>query len=426
MRSFDDRFAEHVRQVFDAYHEEVDEMALADFKDRMAAAKTGHRLYLWGWAAAAALLLASATFMMDWSADVPDALPEVAALSPAPSEDLRPTEIPDAEEEAVAQPEAEIRSLAKTPSRVAKDSEVQAAAAQADAKHMALTEETLVAVAETPPESVALAVIPPPATSNETRADVPQGNEAVSLVIRPQETAPTAITELEPRQSDKRRTSFDFTAGSNLTVAQGQLTDGAGFVAGVLAEYDLGRGFSLTSGTVLSYNTFEYDPRGTGPQPSELELLADRARADGSVDLSVDMSSRVQWLGVDIPLNVKWRPPSFGGKLHLAAGLSSMLLLREETKVEGQRYRGAVHVTSSNNVAADVERTPYAQTYQESTLSHNDLGSLLNMQVGQTFAIADLPVTLELYVKYPLGSLTSREIAVGMGGLSVNIPLGGR
>lgn len=422
MKPFDERFADHVRHVFDEYHEDVDEKALADFKHRMAAHPAGQKPPFWVWAAAAAMLLASATFLLWRPAGPSEATSEITSQPPVSSLQT-PSASPSTDAATSAESPSGLPAAPNpTPTSVAPRNATASTSADQPAtpppseEHH--TSQTAPAIAAAPSDTASQAAGPPrPKPLTDTEVSPIAGSLKENGIEPP--------WDVLPKRLPSSRTTFGLTAGSSVTVARGQIARGAGFAGGVTADIPLHRGLSLTMGTILSYNAFEYDPRGTG-NSMDMQTIA-QTNVNGVVDLSVEHASRVEWLGIDIPVNLKWRPAGLDGRTHLAVGLSSMVYLREETEIRGHRYTGtAVYITQSNSYVMDVQSTPYVQNGNEGALSRSDWGRLLNLHVGQTVDIARQPVTFELYVKYPLGGLTSQDVALGLGGMSVRIPLGGR
>jgi hypothetical protein len=144
------------------------------------------------------------------------------------------------------------------------------------------------------------------------------------------------------------------------------------------------------------------------------------------LNLDFDTRSEFSWIVLDIPLNMKWDVGGNSrGRYNLTLVLSSLVYLQQRFLDEGTNYTGVVArdaVTGMYEV--DIQGINYRERENEKAFSRFDLARLMNVAVGYSVRNKKNPLTFELYMKYPLGNLTSREISFGMGGISMRYAIG--
>jgi hypothetical protein len=264
------------------------------------------------------------------------------------------------------------------------------------------------------------------------QSDRQQPAESISPTAR---SLPVAVADPLMPEAPRSRgtgTSFGITAGSMVSYTSSQFAGGMGFFAGALQEWQLTESLSLSSGGMLAWNRFDFEPAGGTTADQALAQRFTTLSADRSdVDLDYDTRSEFSWIALDIPLNMKWDVGGNSrGRYNLTLGLSSLIYLQQHFLDEGTNYTGVVVrdvVTGMYEV--DIQGIRYSERENEKAFSRFDLARLMNVAVGYSVRNKKNPLSFELYMKYPLGNLTSREISFGMGGISmvfgIRAPLSG-
>jgi hypothetical protein len=232
-----------------------------------------------------------------------------------------------------------------------------------------------------------------------------------------------------PRRDRQTGSSFGITAGQMVTYTSNQVAGGMGFFAGALQEWKLTESMSLSSGGMLAWNRFDVEPRGQEMAREEFfTTLATRAGgvSELDVDLNIDPHRQYSWVALDIPLNMKLDVGgNTYGRYNVTLGISSLIYLQQSFSEEGVNYAGnMIRNDNMGSYDVNVESSRYVIKDDNPAFSRFDFGRLLNVSAGYTLNNSKNPLSFELYLKYPLGTLTSREISMGLGGISVRYSIG--
>ncbi len=218
------------------------------------------------------------------------------------------------------------------------------------------------------------------------------------------------------------RFNWSVTAGSMLTYAEQQLASGLGFSGGVVSEYRASSVFSLSSGVVLAYQQFEVDgmPLRKRLSRAEFDYMPDNYSARTVGNQSYEL------LAIDIPLNVHYYfQEALKSQWFVSAGFSSLLYLQERVSgmetafIEANYYDAALGSYRTKNYASEV----YVESNYEA-FTRFDFARLLNLSVGYEIENAKSVTIIEPFIKYPLGTISSRNIKMGMGGVRMRLRFG--
>lgn len=462
MKPFDERFADSVREVFDAYHEEVDPAALARLEQSLkgrAARFPGWVRMVAGLVLALGVLAVIGYYGLDWreggakggdvasesvtnGAVIPESTvsggsaPSGSALESTirndavvPNETLTSGAFP-----AVSVPGETVTSSAVPNDAVtdappdSPDHVTQLYAAQDDSLHESLHPENDRAQnlhpvpTDTLRENTIAQNLHPGAT--DTLRDAPveadilqngypltEGPLRTALAAAPPESYETYELS-SPGSASRNRASL--VMGTNTThTAQGG-TDGIGFTAGALRHWQITRRISLSTGGLLAYNQF-----ATANPDVAQQVGAIPSRA-GEVNARITTETRYNLLAFEVPLQgvfEVYRKAERG--LSIAAGVSSMVYLNESSVAEGFRYGGVVLAGTEGSVWTNASVETYETRSTTGAFQRVDAGRLLNVSVMYAFRPGRNPIAIELFTKYPLGDLTSSEISFGMTGVTL-------
>jgi hypothetical protein len=224
-------------------------------------------------------------------------------------------------------------------------------------------------------------------------------------------------SEIHPtarRSPDGNRT--ELIAGSILSWSDQQFDMGLGFTAGALQNWRVGRGMRVSAGAQLSYNRFGVD-RNNDIEPRIATL------SDAGSSFSTEFINRVNYdlLAVEIPFTVTVDlTRQAGGTIALTTGISSLWYIRQSFSDEMVSFSGFIRTNAPNGQTETlVQATNSTRKESPEPFSRFDAAGLLNLSLGFTPDASRLPVSFDLYVKYPLGNLTDREITYGMGGVTL-------
>jgi hypothetical protein len=430
MKPFDEKFADNVRHAFDSLHEEMPPQAWADMKARLEGRGKARMLAFWPFlskAAGIALLVGMSVF---WFVNF-DATHSKNQLAEKPKEEqtsrTTSSEIAEAEfSETGQQPEKET-----SPEFILTDKK------PTPPRNTILPQPTAIMVSELPliEDPILIAEAETPAVVEETVAETETAHtqEVPTLALRPQTDRPQVTNGSQsrfdkpapdrPKGSDhENRLSWGISAGSMLAFAEQRISDGPGYSAGVTAEYALSPNVSLSSGGMLTYHQFE---------------LVNFAQADFASDYlpSFDNASRInltgnnhyEMLALEIPLNAQFNVMETSRKrLYVGAGLSSLVYLQQRfSGTNTAFYEQSFFNEATGNFELQYSASTFEVNEEYGPLSRFDFGRLVNLSFGYVIRREKSAMVIEPFVKLPIGTLTSREINLGMGGISIKYRFSG-
>jgi len=215
--------------------------------------------------------------------------------------------------------------------------------------------------------------------------------------------------------------SWGLAAGSMMTYAEQQLAGGLGFSAGVTSAYRVTNRVSIASGLLLAYQQFEVESTplvtmSAGKEYARTDMASVRTTADHSYEM----------LALDIPLNLQIRLPGAGsGRWYVSTGLSSLLYLQQQLSGVETSYVETNYLDPARNTLVYNSFTSsVAVSSNSAPFSHFDFARLLNLSAGYAIRQEKTTTIIEPFVKLPLGSISSRKLKMGMGGVSLRFTFG--
>jgi hypothetical protein len=466
MKPFDERFSEKVREVFDRHDEPFDPAAWALMQARLRARRKARVIALLSVAskAAAVLLLLGGMIwltMLTFFPDKPDITqrmltdetPEISELSDpetnlvspvdervagmSPAEETEDLVLPVDERVAgillAAEPGDRVSPEGKT------DSVVDEATGIADSMYMAgpahgafdgASEHAVILAEQETPD----VVLTDPAAMAQVESTVTSDTLSfVGIITDP--SYENIKTERYPDRdilsehlangngvSKAGRLNWSVMAGSMLTYAEQQLASGLGFSGGVMSEYRASASFGVSSGVALAYQQFEVDgmPLRQRLSRAEYDYLPDNYSARAVGNQSYEL------LALDIPVNVQYYfHEVMKSQWYVSAGFSSLLYLQQRVSgteiayIEADYYDAALGSNRTMNYASEVQTESNYDAF-----TRFDFARLLNLSVGYEINQEKSVTIIEPFIKYPLGTLSSRNIKMGMGGVRLRLRFG--
>lgn len=454
MKPFDDRFADRVREVFDRHEEAFDPKAWDSMKARLAKERKPLSILLKPYvsrAAAVLILVVGMAWLLnslfypgnEWFAGKQGGEEEVAGrvgpsdLSEALGNNMRDASEPDAMSGAMT---------GLPPSSMPVQGVGPEAGQVEDAGNGGVSNPSIIDYGLSGPYAMLTGVEPAdtltedpsyennelpeqgalPLADAEAKTDSRQESPASPvnggpprLAALPAENLPLPL-EPVPDTDNGRALSWSVAAGSMMTYAGQQLAAGMGFSGGVISEWKATKTFRFSSGLLLAYQQFAVDGMPLHPEMDKSNNTPDEYVVRTYADQEYEM------LAFDIPLNIQYRFMEIGGRQwFVSAGLSSLLYLQQHVSGQETAYVYAnlpetafdSHRTISYTSEVEVEANYDA-------LQRFDFARLLNLSFGYEIKGAKSATIIEPFIKYPLGTLSSREIKMGMGGISLRYRFG--
>lgn len=424
MKPFDEKFADNVREAFDHWRQEMPPHAWEDMKARLDGKDKARRVAFWPFfakAASVALLVGMSIYLYVGFSPKGDALiatrqHEAAATEITKEEPLAGAETVPPETTAGLQQIAKpIRTAAETGLKSRTDTTPPPAEKPA-------IEAILLADSQLP--------APSPETNEEQTPETLPGNREVTPDAERQnnrEGAKLAISN-EPERApaeeapDPGRFSWGIAAGSMLAFAENSVSDAPGYNAGIMAGFALTDQISLTSGTLLTYHKFEL------VNFANADFAADYLPDNASMtNVSLTGNNQYEMLALEIPLNAQFSIMETRSRsLFVSGGLSSMLYLQQRfTGVNTAFFEKQVFNAVANRYEKQYSATTFEVDEKYPALSRFDFGRLLNLSLGYVVQRPNGAMVIEPFVKIPLGAITSRNISLGMGGISLKYRFSG-
>ena len=455
MTDFDDRFAERVREAFDAYEEPVDEATWARVQTSLAASgaaapreaapraadrapAAGQRPRRRGAAFALAAVLLAASGVGLWAlrggpAPVP-AAPAVATAAPEASPaGSEPPEAADAGEPASpAQPAERDVAVAPVAPRTASGAPPRgslrpgaapdggpirgAAAPRADGAQPAPAP-----LPEPTPEAPAPDPSPIAVPDVEIAAADPAAPEPSIVIATPGPLAARPSPEappVPPRHEVPPRVTLGLVAASGAVFSAADDARGVSGAAGVTGDVRLGRGVALGSGALVAVNRVDLTPQDALSLMDVRDQYEEGERQD---PVTVANGSTLTTVAVEVPLDLAFAAPVRGGRLGVSVGVSSSVYLSQTFDDEGTAYAPLFDETPRGQTLSDVAAGPFRRRETAGVLSRVDLARQLTL--GLRYSPERSPLALEGYARLPLGGLTSREASFGALGVRLRYAL---
>ncbi len=214
----------------------------------------------------------------------------------------------------------------------------------------------------------------------------------------------------EKRKKSEKNSNKNFIlsvyAGSFINYAEGS-ENNVNVGAGLSSDFRISKNFRISTGLNLSKNSLAYNQN----EPANKYGSFQDANASIAGTLVALSNYEAELLGLDIPVNIKYLFNPQKGSTYLLAGLSSGTYLSEKYAV----------IQSNFNSFAGSTAAPNKQEISRQ-MKEFDLMRTLNVSFGfNTRLSKKQSLTIEPFLKYPLGGLGSENIRFGSSGINVKL-----
>lgn len=207
------------------------------------------------------------------------------------------------------------------------------------------------------------------------------------------------------------KTGISVLASPTLNYSEAETKGSAGFTAGIVSDYPLTKRIRISSGLLLAQQNLRIEESGNNNLTTESGVGA------------FSSSTTADLLTLDIPLNLQFTLNKQNkSESYVSVGLSSYLFLKEKFDLFSSEVTEVLQETDDGEIESI--RVIEENTEEESnpTFSTFDFAEVLNLAVGFSYrAGKKTDVVIEPFVKYPLGSLTSKNVQFGSGGIKIRI-----
>lgn len=235
----------------------------------------------------------------------------------------------------------------------------------------------------------------------------PTSSEAANPLSRAEEH------KFKKAETRRKKLALSVFAGSFYNYSEGsenQLNFGAGFSS----DIRLGRSLKLSTGVSIASNSLYFSDSKTHnlPQSASASLsTSDKSYNDASI-LTTITGYKASLLALDIPVNLKYQLTPESDKIYLSAGFSSGTYLNE---IYDYRYRRFNMMQGSYVSLTEGQKIT-------TQLNDFDLARTLNFSAGYSTAFGKKQsISIEPFVKYPLGGLGSQDLKFGATGINLKL-----
>ncbi|MDF1550992.1 MAG: hypothetical protein P1P88_24440 [Bacteroidales bacterium] len=220
---------------------------------------------------------------------------------------------------------------------------------------------------------------------------------------------------IEDKSKEKNRFDFGIELASVSNYSTQGNSSGLNVGGGFSAAYRVSKNISFTTGALIAKQSINY----TGSRGGD-KFYADAYKAPADNSLSIidvgKAESEVQFVAIDIPLNVQFKHK----RMSFTTGFSSLLYVQEKYTYSYNAYLTNT-VYNQETFQYDTYASVETVSNEENSDSFNrfDFARLLNLSVGYDIPLTKGMMVLEPYVKYPLGNISSKEIFMGSGGFAI-------
>lgn len=429
--SFDKKLAERIVQVFDKYEDGSADQGWEQLRLKYQAPQRRSSVVYWLGSAAAILLLIAGVWLF---------YPNNEKIQLASKEQPKETVLP--QENDPSEPGEEDLNKADEPAAVSKKREENALyVARSVEKNnelnlpaeeqpvsvsltMSSAKDTLTAIASEQVPVIASADIPEqireqaPAVSGEVRR--PQVNVVAESYDELQQAKRELLAKEGSNNKEKSKDSklsFSLYAGSYVSYAEGSKSR-VNTGVGISSELGLTSKLKLTTGISIAQNSLRYDSRipeqaaasflSSTMSTSQNLMVAGPDAKVSAINYSIH-GYDASLMGLDVPVNLKYTFFEKKDQLYVVAGLSSNFFF-DETYTYDYGYN-SIHGSS-------VESFPNEKT--TTNTSSFDFARMLNLSVGYGYPVGkQSKLSLEPFLKYPLGGLGSQDIRFSSAGLNL-------
>jgi len=218
----------------------------------------------------------------------------------------------------------------------------------------------------------------------------------------------------ENSKKNNRRFDFGVELASVSNYSMEGSSDGVNFGGGVAAAYNITKKISITTGAVIAKQSVNYVGESQNEAAFDELNMAFQGNS-ARVKNMTSSNSEVSFIAIDVPLNVRFKHK----RISFTTGLSSLFYVQEKYSYSYNAVvRNSVYNYETKNYDAVTTNTSISNEESKS-FNHFDFARLLNLSIGYDIPLAKGNLVVEPYLKYPLGSISSKEISMGSGGFAL-------
>ena len=220
----------------------------------------------------------------------------------------------------------------------------------------------------------------------------------------------TSQNNAAKKNKKEQKMAYSVFAGTYLNYSRGS-ENKMNFGAGFISDIRLSKNLKLSTGLSLASNSLSYNNNKLPENASASLNSADVSKGNPFITKSIS-GYTADLLMLDIPINIKYQFVPESDKFYVSGGLSSGTYLAETYKYEYRNF---------NSSAGSFDNRTQDQKIKKQ-LNDFDLGRTLNLSLGLSTGFGKTQtISIEPFVKYPLGGLGSENLRFGSTGINLRL-----
>jgi hypothetical protein len=232
--------------------------------------------------------------------------------------------------------------------------------------------------------------------------------------VKPIESKASIDNTVIVKRKDMKKKNREFSVLATTNIGFSKAEDGApvGFSTGISSAFSISRKASITTGFVVAQQNLTVEETGT-----DISLESNLGE--------VQEFTRAKLLSLDIPVNFRYQIISSGKtRSFLTVGLSSLFYLQQEFNLTSRQVTEERTESADGSIIITRNISEEQAKFSQPAFSNFDAASLVNFSFGiQHTIFHHSDIIFEPFIKFPLGSLTSRDVRFGYGGIQLQVVL---
>lgn len=240
--------------------------------------------------------------------------------------------------------------------------------------------------------------------------------ETESMAVHPgnDETGFSENIPVPANERERQKIKLGVEMASFTNFSQEPLTPGVNYGGGIIANIPVTSKLSLNPALVFTAYSLNFDRTEQRIESTGYTTLGVQEIIESEPDL---VPAGINLAGIDIPVNLQYRfLQSRRSDYTVEIGISSLVYLSEKYSYSFTRVLGP------NPYTGTPEEESVTGNTSESAFETFDFAKLINFSLGWNYNLnRRFGMSLNPYVKYPVGSLGSGEVKFGSGGLRMKL-----
>lgn len=219
----------------------------------------------------------------------------------------------------------------------------------------------------------------------------------------------------EGKKKKKDNVDVGFLAGSFMSYSKGAENNTLGYKAGLDVEIPIASNVHISTGLNLGHQSLTF--ANDNKLPTGLSAKMNTLYSMGTLD-----DYKASMLAIDLPINVKVVFPGDKHSWFVSGGLSSYSYLEDSYEASYTQAYSSPNVSGSTMAFATTEFSN--EDNSGKLFSRIDWFRTFNMSFGIDYNLKKNKLTVEPYLKYPLGGLGAEQIKWTTAGLNLKFSFG--